>query len=305
VVFRFTDPAIVESSGLVVADDLAVTTNDSGVVGRVFAVDPASGDTVGVTTWSAEPVDVEALAPAGQGEVWVGDIGDNDHERPYVEVARVPFGRAEQGAAPVVLRLVLPEGPQDAEALLAHPRTGRLYLVTKNLLGGTVLAAPRTPTPGREHALRPVADVAGTVTDGAFTADGRHVVLRTYSRAVVYEFPGFTQVGAFDLPDQPQGEGLAVAPDGSLWLTTEGAESAVLRVEIPPSVARAMARPRASPSPPAATPSPEPAGSDVTSHQGEQPGDAGAGPVWWIAVGAAALAGAGLLLMKRRRRDLR
>jgi hypothetical protein len=92
-VTRFEDPEIVESSGLAVVDGLLVTTNDSGDSGRVFTVDPATGETVGVTQWSADPVDVEALAPAGGGEVWVGDIGDNRAERTSVSVARVPVGR--------------------------------------------------------------------------------------------------------------------------------------------------------------------------------------------------------------------
>ena len=49
-VTQFEDPAeIVESSGLVVDDGLLVTTNDSGDCGRVFTVDPATGETVGVT----------------------------------------------------------------------------------------------------------------------------------------------------------------------------------------------------------------------------------------------------------------
>ena len=82
VVFRFQDPAIVEASGLVVQDGLFVTTNDSGDTGRVFTVDPDTGRTIGVTTLGrASPQDVEALAPAGRGEVWVGDIGDNLDER--------------------------------------------------------------------------------------------------------------------------------------------------------------------------------------------------------------------------------
>ena len=71
-----------------------VTTNDSGDSGRVFAVDPATGDTVGTTSWSPAPEDVEALAPAGPGHVWVGDIGDNRRARDSVQVLRVPVGRA-------------------------------------------------------------------------------------------------------------------------------------------------------------------------------------------------------------------
>ena len=49
-VFRFADPAIVESSGLTVADGLVSTVNDSGDSARVFTVDADSGRTVGVTT---------------------------------------------------------------------------------------------------------------------------------------------------------------------------------------------------------------------------------------------------------------
>ena len=103
-VFRFSDPDIVESSGLVFVPDrrggLAVTTNDSGDSGRVFAVDVQTGSTVGVTSWASDPVDVEALAPAGPGQVWVGDIGDNRAVRESVEVLRVPFGRRDVAASP-------------------------------------------------------------------------------------------------------------------------------------------------------------------------------------------------------------
>lgn len=48
-VWSFADPEIVESSGLVATDDRVLTVNDSGDEGRVFVVDRASGQTVGVT----------------------------------------------------------------------------------------------------------------------------------------------------------------------------------------------------------------------------------------------------------------
>ena len=95
VAFRFTDPDIVESSGLVAVDGLVVTTNDSGDSGRVFAVDPATGATVGVTRWATDPEDVEALAPAGPGHVWVADIGDNQHAR-AIGVGAPRAGRARR-----------------------------------------------------------------------------------------------------------------------------------------------------------------------------------------------------------------
>ena len=135
-VTRFEDPEIVESSGLAVDDGLLVTTNDSGDSGRVFTVDPATGETVGVTQWSADPVDVEALAPAGGGEVWVGDIGDNRAERPSVSVARVPVGRGNRDVDVPSYELVFPEGPRDAESLLADPATNQLYVISKGVFGG-------------------------------------------------------------------------------------------------------------------------------------------------------------------------
>jgi len=239
-VLRFQDPAIVESSGLVARGGLLQTVNDSGDEARVFTVD-RSGRTVGVSRWDGDPVDVEALAPGPDGTVWVGDIGDNTGERDTVSVSAVPVGRGDRSGAVRGYRLAYPGGPTDAEALLAHPRAGRLYVVTKGVLGGEVLAAPRRLDPDRVNRLRPVGPAMGLVTDGAFLPDGRHVVLRDYSRAVVYTFPGLEQVGEVRLPRQEQGEGIAVDDDGSLLVSSEGGRAPVLRVDLPPRVARSVA----------------------------------------------------------------
>ena len=210
VVFRFADPAIVESSGLTAAGGLVTTVNDSGDSARVFTVDAASGRTVGVTTWDGEATDVEALAPAGDGEVWVGDIGDNAAARDEVTVTRVPVGRGDRSVAGESFRLVYPDGPADAEALLAHPRTGRLFVVTKGVFGGEVYAAPSALRADAPNRLRLLGDAPGIVTDGAFFPDGRHLLLRNYGRAFVLSFPSLDLVGGFDLPAQKQGEGIAV-----------------------------------------------------------------------------------------------
>jgi hypothetical protein len=239
--FSYRDPAIVESSALVVVDDLFVTVNDSGDSGRVFVVD-RSGATVGVTSWDGDPVDDEALAPAGSGSVWVGDIGDNSGSRESVEVLEVPVDRANEHVVPERYELVYPGGGRDAETLMANPRTGQLFVVSKNLFAGTVYAAPRRLSTAHPNRLRPVADSLGLATDGAFFPDGRH-----YATATVYTFPGHEKVGSFPLPEQRQGEGIAVDADGAVFVGTEGQFSDVLRVELPRSVARAMAPPPPSP----------------------------------------------------------
>lgn len=230
--FRFADRDIVESSGLAVVDSLVVTTNDSGDSGRVFTVDPRSGQTVGVTSWAGEPVDVEALAPSGSDHVWVADIGDNQHVRDSVEVLRVPVGRGDTEASPESYELVYPDGSHDAEALLAHPLTGRLFVVTKGVFAATVYAAPARLRPDRPNSLAPVAEAPGLVTDATFLPGGGAVVVRTYSRAHVVEFPSWQPVTSWQLPDQDQGEG--IASDGAdLLISTEGVRSEVLRVPVP------------------------------------------------------------------------
>jgi hypothetical protein len=234
VAFRFTDPDIVESSGLVAVDGLVVTTNDSGDSGRVFAVDPATGATVGVTTWPIDPEDVEALAPAGPGHVWVADIGDNQHARGSVSVLRVPVGPGDRDVVPETYELVYPDGAHDAEALVSHPVTGQLFLISKGVFAGTVYAAPQRLRADRPNRLIEVGQAPGIVTDATFLPGGGGVVMRTYSAAHLSAFPSWQGVESWSLPDQDQGEGVALAGD-ELLVSTEGARSQVLRVGLPPS----------------------------------------------------------------------
>jgi len=275
----FEDPAIVESSGLVVGDGLFVTTNDSGDRGRIFVVD-RTGATVGTTSWADAPEDVEALAPAGDHEVWVGDIGDNRGSRASIEVLRVPYGRGDRTVEPAAYTLVYPDGARDAETLLAQPRTGQLFVVSKDLFGGTVYAAPRRLSATRPNRLRAVADSLSFATDGSFFPDGRHYVLRDYGAAAVYTFPGHEKVASFGLPSQRQGEGIAVAGDGSVHVSTEGQFSDVLDVELPAPVRAAL-----QPPPPTPTAAPSPAPQDDGG-----PGGGDDGPPWpWLLGGAAGL----------------
>jgi hypothetical protein len=257
VVLTFADPAIDESSGLVVERAVLRTVNDSGDGPVVYTVDRATGRTVGVTTFAHEdPVDVEALARGPAGSLWVGDIGDNARVRDHVTLHRLPAAPGGAWGRPVTYGLRYPDGSHDAEALLVHPRTGRVLVVTKRpLFGGQVLRAPARLRPGAVHALRRVGRVPGMVTDGAFLPDGRGLVLRTYGTAAVYSYPGLRQLATWTLPEQDQGEGVAIGPDGRIYLSTEGARSDVLAMEMP---AAARAAVRAAPGGHAGTPSSAP-----------------------------------------------
>lgn len=319
-VFRFADERIDESSGLVAGEELMFTANDSGDDPVVYAVSPRTGETVGELTYSSEEVtDVEALAP-GAAALWVGDIGDNGRRRLFVEVFRVEVpgdvgagASAPRDAFTAPFRLAYPDGPHDAETLLVHPRTGRLYVVTKGLFGGTVYAAPRTLDPSAVNPLVEVGEVSGLLTDGAFFPDGRHVILRGYGDATVYTFPGLEEVAGFPLPDQEQGEAVAVDQYWHVFISTEGSNTEVLEVLLPRGLRAALAAapasgvgestPTASPAPTPAAAAPAGTADDPARPHGWRGAD---GIVAWI--GAAVLVGAFVLrlyLRASRRRSRR
>lgn len=265
--FTIADPAIHESSGLADAGRVVYTVNDSGSEPVLYALDPRTGETVGRTSYADEVEDTEALAPGRGRHVWVGDIGDNLGRRSSVAVYDVRPGRA--GARR--FELVYPDGPRDAEALIAHPRTGRLFVVSKRVFGGVVYAAPRTLDQQRANELEAFARVPGLVTGGEFLPDGDHVLLRTYGTASVFTFPAFELVGTVTLPEQQQGEALSVGPGGRVLVSSEGVRSTVYRVDLP----AALIEDRTEPSePPAASPSSTEStgpGPDTTSDPGARP----------------------------------
>ncbi|TCJ30358.1 hypothetical protein [Nocardioides jejuensis] len=295
-VTRFTDPDIIESSGLVVlGDDLAVTMNDSGDTARVFTVDLATGDTVGVTHFDGAAHDLESLAPADADHVWVGDTGDNGKDRPDITVTKVPVGRGDRTVEGETFHLTYPDGPHDAETLLAQPRTGRLFVVSKSPLGGAVYAAPAHLSATGTNILVKVASAPALATDGSFLPDGRHVLVRNYFKATVLTFPGWQAVADFTLPQQQQGEGLGVRADGTVFLSSEGADQPVLRIDLPASARAALAAkpvaPTSGPTTAASSPSaaPTPSSRPATTQH-----DSGSGGGVWVLALFGAL---GLLLL--------
>ena len=290
-VFRFQDPAIVEASGLVVQDGLFLTTNDSGDTGLVFAVDPDTGRTAGVTTWASQPEDVEALVPAGAGEVWVGDIGDNAKERQSIRVTRIPVGAGDREESGTSYELVFPGPARDAETLLSEPGTGRLFVGSKEIFGAALFAAPAELSPDHPNRLRRVGPTLTFATDGAFFPDGQHLVVRNYQQAVVYTFPGLDQVGTFPLPDQQQGEAIAVSQDDRIFVTSEGRNQAVLEVSLPPALRARMTSVPEQPDATTSAPAPQPR--HELPEQAAQPGR----DPWQWALGAGLFLAAVLVLV--------
>ena len=291
--FAFEDQEIFESSGLVDDGRTVFTVNDSGADAVLYSVDPDSGATTTRTTYADDARDVEAIAPGPDGTVWVGDIGDNRESRDDVTVHRVrPVDGEHPGQA---YALQYPDGAHDAETLLAHPGTGRLFVVSKSVFGGTVYAAPRRLSAGGPNRLHRFARVAGLVTDGAFLPDGKHVLLRTYGTASAYTFPGFQLLGTVRLPRQPQGEAVSVSPAGRVLISSEGARADVLEVTLPAALTQAGETPATPLGPAPATRAPGRRAADP------DPDPRDAADWGWIALAAVGVGALGYLSLRGSR----
>lgn len=298
IVSTISDPAITESSGLVVSKDdpeLVYTINDSGSSPIVYAIDLPSGDTVGTTRLGAELDDTEALSIDGDGTLWVADTGDNRAIRTNIALYAVKASGRSDTTARSVARYPIsyPGGPLDVEALAINPVTDEKFVISKGLFGGTVFALPDPLVEGQDNRASALeGDIPGVITDAAFTPDGRYVVARDYSEAYVLDPSTWKIVSSQELPAAEQGETLAFEASGRSFLVgSEGAGSPLIRIPFAaPDPAPASATPSAS----AATPTPAPAAAPAATGSGF------AGSTWfWAALAVGLLAAIGLAATRR------
>ncbi len=274
------DGAITESSGVVASrragGSLLWTHNDSGDGPFVYAVG-LKGEKRGTfrlggvqTVTDCEDIAIGPGPQAGVPYLYLGDIGDNNSVRSAVShvctVYRVPepavplSARTSTQTHPLLtaqaeaFRYVYPDGPHNAESLLVHPKTGRIYIVAKNPNGHDgVYVFPTPLNPNKVTVLTKIATLAisgepdfhpNLVTGGDIAPDGSHVLLRTYWYAYEFAVPaggaGFdgvwrTNPRRIQVPLQPQGEGIGYAyPHGeAFYLTSEGAHTSIYKVSRP------------------------------------------------------------------------
>jgi hypothetical protein len=255
--------AVTEASGLATSEanpGIVWTHNDSGGGPEVFAVGVDDGGDRGrFTLDGAAAVDWEDMArgpgPDGGPDVlYLADIGDNLSRRPSVTVYRAPEPTIDP-ASPTgtiagvdALGLTYADGPHDAEALLADPATGDLFVVTK-AWDGSPAGAYRIPAdagPAAPTVTARAGDVAvasgSLVTGGDVAADGSVVALRTYTAVLLWDRADGQSVAealagtpcSAPAPAEVQGESVALDPDGRGYVTLgEGAGAPVHRFRLP------------------------------------------------------------------------
>jgi hypothetical protein len=262
------NPSIVESSGLAASRTMPGvywTHNDSGDGPFIYAFD-GGGESRGVFRVAGainrdwEDMAVGPGPQPSQSYLYIGDIGDNSETRSEVVVYRVAEPalttadktssqtRPRTTQAVEAIRLRYPDGKHDAEALLVHPSSGNLYIVTKALLARAAVYEVAAPlSVGKVITMRRLGEIrvpslfGGVITAGSISPDGRRVALCDYFQGYELVLPPASssfndiwkqKITVFDLGQRKQGEGIAYRSDGrALLATSEGKFSTLIQVE--------------------------------------------------------------------------
>jgi hypothetical protein len=246
-----------ESSGIAASrrnKDIFWTHNDSGDDAFLYAID-RQGKHRGV--WrvkGAQAQDWEDIAvckdaKSGRSYLYVGDIGNNSKKREFLTVYRIlePVITAKDSAttkekpaetvAAEAIKLKYPEGNFDAEALMVHPQTGDLYIVTKVMGAAAKVFKLKAPFMQQKEArLIFVAEVKapnrfiGFLTGGDISPDGHRVALCDYLSAFEITLPDKKGLAFDEIWKQPvqvinigtrkQGEAICYRADGMALLAT-------------------------------------------------------------------------------------
>lgn len=222
-----------EASGLTLSrrtPGLLWSHNDSGQP-VLFAFDASAVPRGRVRVANATVDDWEdvtaARCPTGNC-LYIADIGDNNMSRPRIVIYRIPEPLPEdkESAPAEAFAARYPDGAHDAEALFV---TGEdVFLITKDA-STTLYRFPKPLRTGADMTLERVAQLPlKRVTDAEVSTDDAWVAVRTNDEVALYRTADLVRGGSpqpvmVSLRElkEPQGEGVALEPNGMLHLTSE------------------------------------------------------------------------------------
>lgn len=232
---RTTIGEVPEASGLAISrrtPGIIWSHNDSGNDSILYALD-VDGMLRGRVRVPVRTRDWEDVAaghcPAGDC-LYIGDIGDNRHARASILIHRVPEPAPGDGetAKPETFKGTYPDGPHNAEAMFVIGE--QVFIVTRDQFGAIYRATlPRAGS--LEMTFERIAELhMAPVTDAEASPDETSVVIRTSKVAVVYRAADLVRGGQlpqpFSIPIEglmePQGEGVALDVNGTVYLASEG-----------------------------------------------------------------------------------
>lgn len=261
---KISSAELSEISGLFISNNnLLFLHNDSGDTSRFFAID-AKGNLVSTLYFTGETskknfgvTDCEDMA-GGPGPVkdksyiYLGDIGDNGNNRPYVTVYRFPEPSKLLSIMQVeseAVHLKYPNGPQDAETLMIDPISKELIIISKRQDTVGIYSAPLnfknkdTITMKKQGSLfLPGKGLFKYVVSGDISRDGRQIILKTYTNVYYWLRNGKESISQTlkraptKLPYimEPQGEAVGFTPDGKAYYSiSEGKNAVIYRYSVP------------------------------------------------------------------------
>ncbi|MDB4921979.1 hypothetical protein [Mucilaginibacter sp.] len=216
--------------------------NDSGNANQVYLTNGSGADngTLTITPYGNRDWEDIAVGPgpiAGKSYIYIGDIGDNDSKYGSVFIYRFPEPDLKGTALPLIsniasvdkIELKYPDGPRNAETLMVDPLTKDIYIASKesNLSKIYVARYPQSTT--SPAVLTPVVQLYfNKATSGDISPDGTEILLRSNELIWYWKLPTGTGISAGLLTkpqhapyinNEPQGEGIGFAADGSGYYT--------------------------------------------------------------------------------------
>ena len=169
--------------------------------------------------------------------IYVGDIGDNNSKYSSVFVYRFPESDLTGKTLPYVaditsvdvIELKYPDGPRNAETLMVDPLTKDIYIASKENNLSQIFVAKYPQTTTSATIMTPVVQLYfNKATGGDISPDGTEILLRSNQLIWYWKLPAGTSIsqGLVTQPqvapyanNEPQGEGICFAADGSGYYT--------------------------------------------------------------------------------------
>lgn len=216
--------------------------NDSGNPNQVYLTDGTGADKGTLTLTPVGNRDWEDIAVgpgpvAGVSYVYVADIGDNDSKYSSVFVYRFPEPDLTGKSVPYIsdvnsvdiIELKYPDGPRNAETLMVDPLTKDIYIASKQSNLSKIYVARYPQNTASVTTMTPVVELYfNKATGGDISPDGTEILLRSKELIWYWKLPPGMNIsdGLITQPEiapyannEPQGEGICFAADGSGYYT--------------------------------------------------------------------------------------
>ena len=188
---RYTHPDIRESSGIVASkqfEDVYWTLNDSGNPASLYAT-KRNGELINeIKVRGARNQDWEALGIDDNGQLWIGDIGNNSRMRINLAVVVVKEPNPHTDAeAEVIAKYPYRYSDKSVDAEGLFIADGIPYIISKEQSGAVLYRFPELKA-GTKQVLERVGEIAEArlVTGAGISEDGKRLAVCTYNSLWVY-----------------------------------------------------------------------------------------------------------------------